>query len=85
MPYTDPDRQRRARRESAARTRSRLRAGSTSSPVEPEAPAHVPPSPSDLCRVGDFLGVPRMAWEPYPDYHERLRARWRELLAVVEE
>jgi hypothetical protein len=84
MPYRDVEQQRRARRESAARARARLRAGSTGGDVEPAAPARLSPSPSDLYYVGQFLDCPRMPHEGYPAYHDRLRARWQELLAVLE-
>jgi hypothetical protein len=86
VPYADPEAQRRAKRESYARRKAAgrcfvvpLEPGS-----EPTAPARVPPSPADLSRVGDFLGVSRMAWESYEDFHERLRTRWQALLTILE-
>jgi hypothetical protein len=81
VPYADPDRQREAVRLRVARSRERARAAADVTPAVTPPPA--PPSPGDLVRAGEFLGLPRLPWEQYSAYHERLRARWRELLAVL--
>jgi hypothetical protein len=89
MPYASKDRQRKAQRESIARRRQRAReaaarAGSTGGDVEPAAPARLPPSPSDLYRLGQWLNAPQMPHEPYSAYLSRLQARWRELRSLLE-
>jgi hypothetical protein len=84
VPYREIEQQRRAQRESVARRRAAARAGSTSPPVEPAALPPVAPSPTDLSRAGEFLGLPRLPWESYEDYHERLRQRWSEIRSLLD-
>jgi hypothetical protein len=84
VPYKEIERQRRARRESAARARARARDGSAGTSVEPDAPARRPPSPGDLYRLGLLLNCPQMPREEYSAYHQRLRAHWQHIRALLE-
>jgi hypothetical protein len=88
MPYASKDAQRKAQRESVARRRRQAREaaanGSTATNVEPAAPARLPPSPSDLDRIGRWLNCPIMPREEYSAYHQRLRAHWRHIRSLLE-
>jgi hypothetical protein len=90
MPYADPERQRRAKRESYARIKANGKTPTVA--LEPElepasasiiTPAAVP-SRADLDLAGMAINCPRMLYEDNAHYHERLRGKWKVIRRVLE-